>query len=64
VAECRAVQLSYLVAEKLGATEAQARALQARYFAEIYPNLRDGYVSSDCREGGALDIFPDRTEFP
>ena len=63
-AECRAVQLNSLVAEKLGASEAQARALQARYFAEIYPNLMEEYVSGECREGGALDIFPDRTEFP
>jgi hypothetical protein len=63
-AECRAVQLSYLVAEKLGATEEQGRALQDRYFAEVYPDLRDDYVSGDCREGGSLDIFPDRTSFP
>lgn len=63
-AECRAVQLNHLVAMKLGATETQARALQARYFAEIYPTLRDGYTSGECREGGALDIFPERTQFP
>ena len=63
-AECRAAQLNYLVAEELGATESQARALQARYFAEIYPNLREGYVSRECREGGSLDMFPDRTAFP
>lgn len=63
-AECRAVQLSHLVAMRLGANEAQARALQARYFAEIYPNLREGYTSRECREGGAYDIFPERAEFP
>jgi hypothetical protein len=63
-AECRAVQLDYLVAEKLGATEAQARALQRIYFAQIYPELSEEYISSECREGGALDIFPDRTECP
>lgn len=64
VAECRAVQLNYLVAMKLGATEQEARALQQRYFAEVYPHLKDNYTSSECREGGKLDIFPDRTEFP
>jgi len=58
------VQLNHLVAMKLGATETQARALQARYFAEIYPTLRDGYTSGECREGGVLDIFPERTQFP
>ena len=63
-AECRAAQLNYLVAEKLGATEAQARALQRIYFAQIYPTLASDYIASACQEGGALDIFPDRTEFP
>ena len=64
VAECTAVQLNYLVAEKLGATPEQARELQRRYFVEDYPRQSSDYISSDCREGGALDIFPDRTEFP
>lgn len=63
-AECRAAQLSHLVAEELGATEAQARALQAMYFEELYPRNRSDYISGECREGGALDIFPERTEFP
>jgi hypothetical protein len=64
VAECRAVQLNYLVAEKLGATPEQARELQRRYFAELYPRQASDYISGACTEGGALDIFPDRTEFP
>lgn len=62
--ECHAMQVSHLVAEALGATAAQARALQARYFAEIYPNIRSDYRSGDCREGGAYDIHPERAEFP
>jgi len=63
-AECKATQLDYLVAEKLGATPEQARELQARYFAVLYKYNRSDYVSSECREGGEYDIFPDRTEFP
>ncbi len=63
-AECRAAQLSHLVAEQLGATAAQARELQARYFAELYPRNRSDYISGECREGGRLDIHPERTEFP
>lgn len=63
-AECFAVQRSHLVAMRLGATEAQARALQARYFAEIYPTNRSDYISGQCAEGGALDLFPERVEFP
>ena len=64
VAECRAVQLNNLVAEKLGATPEQARVLQRSYYAEYYPRQRDDYGSGECREGGELDIYPDRTEFP
>ena len=63
-AECSAVQLNHLVAEKLGATPEQARELQRRYFVEQYPNLRSEYRSGGCHEAGDLDIFPDRTEFP
>jgi len=64
VAECRAVQLNHLVAEDLGATPEQARVLQRSYYAEYYPRQREDYVSGECREGGELDIYPDRTEFP
>jgi hypothetical protein len=64
VAECRAVQLNYLVAEALGATPEQARALQRRYYADYYPRQQEDYVSAGCAEGGELDINPGRTEFP
>jgi len=63
-AECRAVQLSHIVAEALGASPEEARELQARYFVEVYPRIRSNYISGECREGGALDIHPDRVEFP
>jgi len=64
VAECRAVQLDHLVAEALGATPEQARELQRRYYADVYPHQSDEYFSSECKEGGELDIYPDRTVFP
>ncbi|MBN2176939.1 MAG: hypothetical protein JW722_04695 [Demequinaceae bacterium] len=64
VAECTAVQLNHLIAEELGATPEEARELQRRYFEDLYPRQRSNYISSECREGGDLDIFPDRTEFP
>ena len=62
--ECHAVQMSHQVAEFLGATPAQARALQERYFADFYPRLRNDYRSGECREGGEYDIHPERAEFP
>jgi hypothetical protein len=64
VAECRAVQLNYLVAESLGATPQQARELQRRYYSDYYPRQRDDYFSAGCTEGGELDIYPERTVFP
>lgn len=64
VAECRAAQLDHLVAQQLGATPDEARELQRRYYADFYPNQRTEYVSGECREGGELDIYPDRAEFP
>jgi hypothetical protein len=64
VAECMAVQLNHLVAEELGATPEEARELQRRYYEEYYPHQRADYTSGQCREGGELDINPDRTEFP
>lgn len=63
-AECNAVQQSHVVAEFLGATSAQARRLQALYYVRIYPFVRADYSSGECREGGAMDLNPDRTEFP
>lgn len=64
VAECEAVQSNHLVAQALGATPAQARELQRRYYAEIYPDQSDEYFSRACGEGGDLDIHSERTEFP
>ncbi len=58
------MQLNHLVAERLGATPEQARELQGRYYADYYPNQRSEYVSGECREGGEVDINPDRAEFP
>ncbi len=64
VAECRAVQLNHLIAEELGATPEEARELQQHYYVESYPRQRGEYISGECREGGELDVYPDRTEFP
>ena len=64
VAECTAVQLNHLVAEALGATPEEARELQRRYYVDLYPNQRSDYVSGGCAQGGELDIFSERVEFP
>jgi hypothetical protein len=54
-AECAAVQRDASTARLLGAGAAEAAALAAVYWREVYPLMPDGYRSSACRAGGALD---------
>jgi hypothetical protein len=63
-AECRSVQSTERAARLLGATAAQARALAVRYATEVYPRMPDGYRSTECHDGGALDLHPDSTRWP
>jgi hypothetical protein len=55
VAECAAVQRDAHTARLLGARPADAAALAAGYWRNIYPLMPDGYRSADCRPGGPLD---------
>ncbi|HZV24660.1 MAG TPA: hypothetical protein VFG00_00085 [Acidothermaceae bacterium] len=60
VAECAAMQHDTAMAEDMGATPAAAHALAVTYWLTVYPNMPDGYRSSDCRPGGSLDLhLPD-----
>jgi len=60
VAECHAMQHDTAMAEDLGAPSAAAHALAVAYWRTVYPNMPDGYTSSDCRPGGSLDLhLPD-----
>jgi hypothetical protein len=60
IAECHAMQHDTAMAEDLGAPPAAAHALSVAYWRTVYPNMPDGYTSSDCRPGGALDLhLPD-----
>ena len=54
-AECAAVQRDAQTARLLGAAPADAAALAAAYWREVYPQLPEGYRSSDCRPGGPMD---------
>ncbi len=48
------------MAEQLGAPPTAARSLAVVYFHTVYPYMPDGYTSSDCHRGGALDLhLPD-----
>jgi hypothetical protein len=55
VAECAAVQRDAQTARLLGARPADAAELAAAYWRNIYPLMPDGYRSSECRPGGAMD---------
>ena len=54
-AECAAVQRDAHTARLLGAAPADAAALAAAYWQQVYPRMPDGYRSGDCRPGGTLD---------
>jgi hypothetical protein len=54
--ECRAVQSDAAMARALGASSEDARDLAVRYWREVYPSMPEGYRSSECAPGAALDI--------
>jgi hypothetical protein len=62
--ECWAMQQAPTVASVLGATPRTAASVGLLYFRQIYSqNLRE-YQSPECRNGGALDLRPERDGFP
>lgn len=63
-AECFALQRMRLFARELGATRAYAESLVRLEWTQSYPNLAETYRSRECRDGGELDLDPDREGFP
>lgn len=63
-AECLAVQLDAFVATRLGADERFARTMAREYWTLYHPEQDRAYQSRECREGGALDLLPDRPGWP
>lgn len=64
VTECYAVQTVGFVATKLGSDDVQARGLARLVHLFVYPRMPDEYRSSECRDGGALDLRPDSSAWP
>ncbi|HEY5202600.1 MAG TPA: hypothetical protein VIJ31_16995 [Acidothermaceae bacterium] len=56
IAECDAMQHDAAMAEVMGAKPGAAHKLAVAYWLMVYPNMPDGYRSSDCRQGGSLDL--------
>jgi hypothetical protein len=63
IAECYAVQLDYRTATLLGASSAYASLVARQSWAE-YPAHPAEYLSSECRNGGKLDLSPQRSTWP
>lgn len=64
ITECYALQNTALVAERLGVAAEQAQKLQKWVYLKGYPNEPEDYRSSDCQDGGRLDLRPGSHEFP
>lgn len=64
LAECRSVQRTAALAERLGATRAQAVELAVVYARQVFPSMPEAYRSQACHAGGALDLTPDDGVWP
>jgi hypothetical protein len=62
--ECYALQAIDYVAQRLGASEQQARRLAAFAFAELPERMPAEYSSPACRDGGAYDLRPASPAWP
>jgi hypothetical protein len=62
--ECRAVQTLGRTAQRLGATEAQGRALARLYWREHFPLMPRSYRANECRDGGSLDLRKHDSNWP
>lgn len=64
VTECYGLQNTAFVAERLGVPTRQAEELQAWIYKRGYPNEPTEYQSSQCYDGGPLDLRPQQRVFP
>jgi hypothetical protein len=64
VADCLALQLDAWVAVRLGASRSFARSLAREYWTTYYSAQDVRYRSAGCRDGGALDLFPESAGWP
>jgi hypothetical protein len=64
VAQCYALQSNEETAFRLGATPAEARAIADFIVRRVQPVLPPEYKTTECRDGGLLDLEPGRTGWP
>jgi hypothetical protein len=63
-AECYALQRISFVAGALGASLMEGEQLAKAAFIALYPQMAEQYRSSECRDGGELDLRPESSVFP
>jgi hypothetical protein len=63
-AECFGMQRIRQTARLLGASGAESNRLASIYWRRIYPDNAPGYTSSDCHNGGLLDLHPANPVWP
>lgn len=63
-ADCYAYQSVEALAHALGSSPARARRLAAVAWKEIYPYMPPAFHSSECRDGGSLDLRPYSPDWP
>lgn len=64
ITECTGLQHTAQVARALGADADQAQDLAEYYWRAVYPQLPEAYRSSDCMDGGRLDLRPGSSVWP
>ena len=64
VTQCYALQTNAATALQLGAGRDDARAIASFVVREVQPVLPADYRSSDCFDGGPLDLDPDHQSWP
>ena len=64
VAECNGLQTTAFVAVQLGASPKRAQAIAAYAWSTLYPRTPPAYQTTDCRNGGKLDLHPYSSDWP
>lgn len=64
VTQCYALQTNAETAVRLGAGRKDAQAIASYIVREVQPVLPADYRSSDCYDGGPLDLHPQRPSWP
>jgi hypothetical protein len=62
--ECYALQTTAFAAQRMGATEGEARSIALWNARHVYRNLPSEYQTSECRAGGSFDLRRGPTAWP